>query len=304
MNFTFTVPVWGDWHLFQYLKTVLASHAAAELEGHYIVHTTSLGHRMLKGKVEHELPGCSVEYIEVEPKGTYFDFSDYHQEAFDGSEACIFLQADAVISSSTFQAIRRAVGAGAKHINCAGINAVEDGSRVPFDSNLNAWAVKNLIPTLKNNVWTGEGKDGENMMSPQTMYFRDGENFWCHAFHHDPICMVNDGRGVNFKGSTLDWITPSFFTPGETAVLSGHEALVVEMSPAVKFDRHPRFNTVNATELALGVRDKVLPSHMNLFSYPVPILGEPTKKFDQLIQDVLALVYDAEFYGDGKRMAA
>lgn len=304
MNFTFTVPVWGDWHLFQYLKTVLASHAAAQLEGRYIIHTTPLGHRMLKGKVEHELPGCKVEYVEVEPAGTYFDFSKYHQEAFDGSEACVFLQADAVISNGTFAAIRTAIGRGAKHVNCCGINAVEDGTQVPFDGGLNKWAVEHLIPTLRANIWTGEGADGLNMMSPQTMFFRDGAAFWCHAFHHDPIAMVNDHRGVKFADSTLDWISPSFFTPGETAVLSGHEALVVEMSPPQKFDRHPRHQILNATEMALQVRDKVLPSHVNLFSHPVPILGEPTAKFDQLISDVLALMYDAEFYGDGKRKAA
>lgn len=304
MKFTFTVPVWNDWHMFVYFKHVLASHAAAELEGRYIVHTTSLGHRMLRGKIEHELPRCLVKYVEVEPQANYFQFSDYHQEAFDGSEACVFLQADAVLSSTTFQAIQRAVARGAKHINCAGINTVEDGSRVPFDAALNAWAVDHLIPTLRGNVWTGEGKDGENMMSPQTMFFRDGEAFWCHAFHHDPICMVNDHRGVNIKGSTLDWISPSFFTPGETAVLSGHEALVAEISPPQKFDRHPRHAILNATEMALQVRDKVLPCHINLFSYPVPILGEPTAKFDQLIADVLALMNDAEFYGDGKRKAA
>lgn len=304
MNFTFTVPAWGDWHLHFYLKYVLASHAAAGLEGRYIVHTTALGHRMLKGKVEHDLPGCRVEYVEVEPQASYFQFSDYHQEAFDGSEACVFLQADAVISSTTFAAIRQAVARGAKHVNCAGINTVEDGTRVPFDAALNAWAVEHLIPTLRGNVWTGAPTDGLDMMSPQTMFFRDGAAFWCHAFHHDPICMVNDGRGVKFTGSTLDWISPSFFTPGETAVLSGHDALVVEISPPNKFDRHPRHAILNATEMALQVRDKVLPAHINLFSHPVPILGEQTAKFDQLIADVLALMYDAEFYGDGKRKAA
>ena len=300
MNFTFTVPVWGDWHIFCYLKHTLASHAAAKLEGRYIVHTTALGKRMLKGKVEHELPGCAVEYVIVEPQVNYFQFSDYHQEAFDGSEACIFLQADAVISNGTFKAIREAVGRGAKHVNCVGINTVGDDP--PFDATLNAWAVEHLIQTLRNNVWKGAGADGENMMSPQTMFFEDGPNFWCHAFHHDPICMVNDGRGVSIKGSTLDWISPSFFTPGETAVLSGHDALVVEVSPPAKFDRHPRHAIYNATEIALQVRDKVLPSHVNLFSYPVAILGEPTAKYDQLIADVLALMHNREFY-TGKQAA-
>jgi hypothetical protein len=304
MKFTFSVPLWGDWHVFTYLKHTLASHAAAELEGEYIVHTTKLGKRMLYGKIEHELPRCRVKYIEVQPEASYFQFSKYHQEAFDGSEACIFLQADAIISNGTFKAIRRAVDAGAKHVNCAGINCIDDGSGIPFDSSLNAWAVAHLIPTLAGNIWTQDGRDGENMMSPQTMFFRDGDAFWCHAFHHDPICMVNDHRGVNIVGSTLDWISPSFFSPAETAVLSGHEALVVEASPPHKFDRHPRHTILNATEIALQVRDKVLPAHVNLFAHPVPIIGEPTAKFDQLISDVLALMTNAEFYGDGKRKAA
>lgn len=304
MKFTFSVPVWGDWHMHQYLKHVLASHAAAGLEGRYIVHTTPLGKRMLRGKVEHDLPGCKVEYIEVQPQGTYFDFSEYHQEAFDASEACVFLQADAIISSTTFHAIRRAVEAGAKHVNCVGINTLEDGKPVPFDAGLNQWAFDHLIPTLRANIWSELGGGGEPQMSPQTMFFKDGDAFWCHAFHHDPICMANDKRGVKFTGSTLDWVTPTFFAPAETAVLSGHEALVVEISPPQKFDRHPRTVMLNATELALQVRDKVLPAHMNLFRYPVPILGEPTQKFAGIIEQILELLADAEFYGDGNRKAA
>jgi len=162
-----------------------------------------------------------------------------------------------------------------------------------------------LIPTLRGNVWgRHEGGGGGDMMSCQTMYFEDGPNFWCRAFHHDPICMVNDKRGVNIVGTTLDWISPSFFSPEETAVLSGHEALVVAVSPPQKFDRHPRYTILNATEIALQVRDKVLPSHINLFAHAVPIIGEPTAKFDQLVDDVLALMRDAEFYGNGQRKAA
>lgn len=304
MKFTFSVPVYGDWHLHVYLKHILASHAAADLEGRYIVHTTALGRRMLRGKIEHELPKCQVEYIEIEPKGTYFDFSEYHQEAFDTSEACIFLQADAIVSSTTFHAIRRAAESGAKHVNCVGINTLDDGKPIPFDAALNPWAVEHLIPTLRANIWSEVGGSGEPQMSPQTMFLRDGDAFWCHAFHHDPICMVNDRRGVDIRGSTLDWISPSFFSPAETMVLSGHEAMVVEISPPQKFDRHPRMVMLNATEMALQLRDKVLPSHMHLFRYPVPILGEPTRKFERLIEDVLYMLNDAEFYGDGKRRAA
>lgn len=297
MNFTFSIPVWGDWHTHIYLKHTLASHAAAELEGRYVVHTTQLGQRTLRGKVEHELPRCEVEYIIVQPEASYFQFSQYHQEAFDASEACVFLQADAIISSGTFHAIRRAVAAGAKHVNCAGINAVEDGSEIPFAAPaLNKWAVEHLITTLRGNIWGRQ----DNMMGCQTMYFEDAGAFWCHAFHHDPICMVNDKRGVNIVGSTLDWISPSFFSPEETAVLSGHEALVVESSPAQKFDRHPRYSIMNATELALNVRDKVLPSHVNLFRYAVSILGTPTDKYRQLIEDVGELMCDPGFYQERK----
>jgi hypothetical protein len=36
----------------------------------------------------------------------------------------------------------------------------------------------------------------------------------------------------------------------------------------------------------------------------VPVIGEPTAKFDQLISDVLALMYDAEWYEAGQRKAA
>jgi len=289
MNFTFTVPCWGDWHLFQYLKHTLASHAAAHLEGRYVVHTTPRGHRMLKGKIEHDLPCCNVEYVEVEPKGTYFDFSKYHQDVFDQSEACMFLQADALLSNGTFRAVREAVKSGAKHVNCAGINCV--GESPPLDARMGAWAVEHLIPTLRGNIWG----TSDTMMSTQTMYFQDGDNFWCHAFHHDPICIVNDHRGVKFAESTLDWITPSFFTPAETAVLSGHDALVVEISPPQKFDRHPRYTILNATEIAMQVRDKVLPAHVNLFAQAVPIMGQPTAKYDQLIADVLALMCAPDF---------
>ena len=291
MNFTFTVPCWGDWHIFQYMKHVLASHAAAGLEGNYVVHTTAIGKRMLRGKIELELPRCKVTYVEVKPEGTYFDFSKYHQEVFDNSEACMFLQADAVISRGTFQAVRDAVECGFKHINCAGVNCLDRGDPVPFDASLNPWAVEHMIPTIRGNIWG----TSEDMMSPQTLYFQDGGAFWCHAFHHDPICMVNDRRGVKFADSTLDWISPSFFKPGETIVLSGHDALVVEISPPPKFDRHPRHRICNATEIAMTVRGKVLPSHTNLFRTPVPITGTPTKRYAELISNVVALMTNEQF---------
>lgn len=296
MKFTFSVPVYGDWHTFVFLKHVLASHAAAGLEGRYLVHTTKLGRRILKGKIEHELPNCQVDYIEVNPEQSYFQFSDYHQEAFESSQACMFLQADAMISANTFKGVREAVNKGFKHINVAGFNCVDDGEHVYFDERFNEWGVKHLIPTLKGNIW---GRTDE-MMSTQTMFFEDGPNFWIHAFHHDPIAMVNDRRGVDIRGSTLDWISPSFFKPEETAVLSGHEGLVIEISPPAKFDRHPRHTIMNATEIALQVRDKVLPSHINLFAHPVAVLGEPTKKYDALIADVLALMRNPDFYQEKK----
>ena len=292
MKFTFSIPVWGDWHIFQYLKNVLASHAAAKLEGRYIIHTTALGKRMLKGKVEHDLPGCQVIYVEVKPETSYFQFSEYHQQAFDSSEVCMFLQADAMLAPPSFAAIRRAVEAGKKHINCAGINAVDDGEAVPLDEGFNSWGVRHLIPALRGNIWGS----GEPMMTAQTLYFRDGDAFWMHAFHHDPICMVNDKRGMNILGSTLDWISPTFFTPEETTVLSGHEALVIEMSPPNKFDRHPKTKPyVNATEIAMNVKSLVLPCHTNLFRYAVPILGEPTKKYRELVDNVVAIMTDPQF---------
>lgn len=288
MNFTFSVPCWGDWHLFQYLKHVLHSHAEAKLEGFYRIHSTPIGIKMLKGKVEYELPNCQIEYVEVNPQQSYFQFSEYHQQDFDNSEATIFLQADAMISQGTFAAIKSAVDNGKKHINCAGLNAVDDGEPI---KDFNSWGVKHLIPTIKGNIWG----TSSSMMSPQTLYFQDGEAFWCHAFHHDPICMVNDKRGVKFGESTLDWISPSFFTPEETTVLSGHDALVIEISPPNKFDRHPKHNICNATEIAMTVRGKVLPSHTNLFRYAVPILGEPTKKYEELIDNVMDIMSNQEF---------
>jgi hypothetical protein len=295
LKFTFSVPVWGDWHCLQYLKHVLPSHAAAELEGRYVIHTTALGKRMLQGKPEHELPRCEVEYIEINPQASYFQFSDYHQEAFDSSEVCMFLQADAMLSAGTFKAIRKAVDEGYKHVNVCGINAVDDGSPIPYGEGFNEWGVKHLIPTLRGNIWG----TSDSMMSPQTLYFQDGEAFWCHAFHHDPICIVNDKRGMSIRDSTLDWISPTFFTPAETTVLSGHDALVIEISPPQKFDRHPRMKYVNATEIAMKVKQLVLPSHTNLFRYAVPILGESTQKYRKMIDDVVAIM-SAEAFGARK----
>src|SRR6267378_851199 len=291
MKFTFSVPVWGQWHSLQYLQHVLASHAAAGLEGRYVIHTTALGKRMLRGKPEYELPNCEVEYIEINPQASYFQFSDYHQEAFEQSEVCMFLQADAMLSSGTFRAIRNAVEQGYKHVNVCGINAVDDGEPVPFHAGFGAWGVKHLIPTLRGNIWG----TSDSMMSPQTLFFQDGEAFWCNAFHHDPICIVNDKRGMSIKGSTLDWISPSFFTPEETTVLSGHDALVIEISPPNKFDRHPRMKYVNATEIAMKVKNLVLPSHTNLFRYAVPILGTPTDKYKTLIENVIELMTHEAF---------
>lgn len=297
MNFTFSVPVWGDWHCLQYLKQVLPSHATAKLEGRYIIHTTAQGKRLLRGKVEHELPNCAVEYVEIDPQASYFQFSDYHQEAFDSSEVCMFLQADAMISPTTFLAVRNAVQAGKKHVNVCGLNTVDDGEPVPLDEGFNSWGVRHLIPTLRGNIWG----TSNSMMSPQTLFFQDGEAFWCHAFHHDPICMVNDKRGVNIRGSTLDWISPTFFTPEETTVLSGHAALVIEISPPQKFDRHPRMNYVNATEIAMKVKNLVLPCHTNLFRYTVPILGMPTNRWSQMLSDVVTIMLHEQF---GARRAA
>lgn len=297
MKFTFSVPAWGQWHLWQYLDHVLPSHAAAKLEGRYVIHTTKQGKRFLQGKPEFELPLCEVEYVEIDPQASYFQFSDYHQEAFDQSEVCMFLQADAMISPTTFKAVRNAVEAGKKHVNVCGLNAVDDGEPVPLDEHFNSWGVRHLIHTLRGNIWG----TSHSMMSPQTLFFQDGESFWCHAFHHDPICMVNDGRGMNIRGSTLDWISPTFFTPEETTVLSGHAALVIEISPPQKFDRHPRMNYVNATEIAMKVKNLVLPCHTNLFRYTVPILGTPTDRWTKMLNDVVTIMLHEQF---GARKAA
>ena len=209
----------------------------------------------------------------------------------------MFLQADAMLSTGTFKAIRTAVEQGYKHVNVCGINAVDDGEPVPFDAGFGAWGVKHLIPTLRGNTWG----TSDSMMSPQTLFFQDGDAFWCNAFHHDPICIVNDKRGMSIKGSTLDWISPTFFSPDETTVLSGHDALVIEISPQNKFDRHPRMKYVNATEIAMKVKNLVLPSHTNLFRYAVPILGEPTDKYRKLIENVIEIMSNAAF---GARKAA
>lgn len=283
MNYTFSLPVWGDFHVLAYLKYALPSHARNKLKGKYIIHT-NMAH-VLRGKVEYELPECQVEYRDIDPSRSYFQFSDYYQECFDESEACLFLAADVVMLPSTFAKVQESVKAGNKLVMTAGINCVGDDP--PIDNTLPTWARDHLIPTLRGNIW---GRNHHNMMGPQTMYFEDGNNFWCQTFHHHPLCIVNDGRGVHFRETTIDWIVPSFFKPEETDVLSGQDGLMVEISPPAKFDQHQRYEIVNATEMAFALKDKIMDSHIHLFERPIAITGTPTDKFKKLTTDCVRLL--------------
>lgn len=288
MNYTFSLPVWGPWHTWMYLKYALPSHARNGLKGKYIIHTDCKD--VLQGKVEYELPNCEVEYRDIDPSNSYFQFSDYYQECFDESEACLFLAADVVMHPFTFASVQASVMAGDKLVMTAGINCV--GDNPPIGDTLPQWAVDHLIPTLHGNIW---GRNNHNMMGPQTMYFEDEGAFWCQAFHHHPLCIVNDGRGVKFTGTTIDWITNSFFSPEETHILSGYEGLMVEISPPNKFDQHQRYELVNATEMAFALKDKVMDAHLNLFAQKVPLVGKPTSKYDQLTGDCLRILKTKPF---------
>lgn len=286
MNFTFSLPVWGSWHTWLYLRDGLKSHANAGLEGKYIIHTNRKD--ILEPYVQNMLTKCEVEYRELHRdhnNQSYFQFSRYQQEVFEESEACIFLQPDTVMRYNTFTSVKKAIEKGYKMVMTAGINALHD-EPIPQDDRLNLWAMEHLIPELRGNLWE-PGK--ESIFPLSTLYFRDGENFWCHAFHHHPFCIVNDRR-MEFKHSTIDWLVPSFFSKEETKVLSGHEGLMVESSPEPKFKNHPRFVANNATDIALSVRDKIMTNHLNLFSQPIAIVGSPTAKYDKLIADILEIL--------------
>lgn len=287
MKFTFSVPIWGDWYLFRYLKNTLRSHSMAELEGRYVIHTPYK--KWLYGFVEKALPKCSVEYIDIKPQNSYFQFSEYYQHCFNNSEACVFLVADAVMQKNTFVSIKKYVGEGYKLIMSAGINSLENDV-FSLEGDLNKWAVDNLIPELRGNIWS----PGNESMCPLTMYFRDGENFWCNAFYHHPICFVRD-RDFDFSHTTIDWIVPSKYAPRETYVLRGDEGLMVELSPEIKFKQHPRFVVNNATDIAYLVRDKIMTNHLDLFRQKIPIVGTPTNAYDGLISDVLEILQSQVF---------
>lgn len=287
MNFTFSLPLWGPWHTQLYLAYALPSHCAAHLEGTYVIHTDNV--RELAPHIEdarrHRGLNCRIEYVEINPRSHYFQFSEYGQKVFDNSEVCVFLSPDAVISPTTFTAMQRAIDAGYKTVQTAGINCVAD--EVPLDmANLGQWAKTHLISTLRGNIWRPGG--GE-MMYPLTMYFEDGDNFWSHAFYHNPLCAVHD-REIKLAGTTSDWILPLAYAPEETAILQGRDSLVVEISPPSKFDRHPRLPIRSAQDIALAVRDKAREHHRRVFRTPIAITGEPTGYAGSLIADTCALL--------------
>lgn len=284
MNFTFSLPVWGAWHTSIYLEYGLSSHCAAGLEGTYVVHTDNIDALVphLENARKHRGLNCRIEYVEVNPNASYFQFSEYQQQVFNLSEACVFLSPDAMIARTTFAALQVAVAGGAKFIECPGVNTTGWDTEPPSD-NLQAWARDHLIAELRGNIWTGGG----DMMCPLTMYFRDGDNFWTHATYHHPLCAVNDGRHAPLVGTTIDWLLPQIYSQAETVMLHGTEALMVEMSPAHKFMRHERYQIHNSSDIAVAIRDKALTCHRALYRKPLAIVGEPTSYEGSLIDDAL-----------------
>lgn len=284
MKFTFSLPVWGADYVDKFIRHALPSHVAAGLDGDYVVHTDdpsrvipSLQLAMRQGLK------CVISVIKIDPEQSYFQFSQYQKDVYDQSEAAVFLSPDAVIHPRTFTSLRRAVDLGARFVECPGVNTV--GGCPPFDDTMGLWARTHLIPTLAGNVW---GSDSPDMMCPLTCYFADGDNFWTHAFYHHPLCAVNDGRWLGIEGTTIDWVLPQMYSPRETVCLQGTDALMVELSPEQKFDRHPRYVIKTVKQFADAVREMRLTCHDNLFKQPLAIVGKPTRKYERLIDDVLA----------------
>lgn len=284
MNWTFSVPVWGDWHVKQYLDRVLAYHARMGLKGRYIIHTnrrTDIEPRL------GVLKDCEIDFRGLPGNpDSYQTFAECHAEAFRESQACLFLTADAAFSEGSFEVVRKAVEEQGKKLiaMCSLRTCSINGDDPPFDpKGMNAWAVQHIHLPLKTLVWGHRPPS----LKPTNLFFEDGENFWSRGFHLHPIAAVRDGRRVDLSG-TVDGALVTAYWPDETWVVQNHEVAGCEFTHESKFGGDLSWNLEHPQYIADSMRDGAKSIHRHFFSHKIALRGEPNAKFDDVAREVYA----------------
>lgn len=281
MNWTYSVPVWGDWYVKTYLTRVLPYHERMGLEGRYIIHTNRA--HDIEPHIGKLLDTCDVEFRGLPGSpDSYGTFGLCHAEAFRESEACLFLTADIAFTQDSAHVARTLVKEGAKLVAMHCMRTLsEPGDEPPFDPvGMNEWAVSHMHPAMKTCLY---GRTPPSF-KPVNIYFEDDGSFWTRGFHLHPFAAVRDKRRFDLSG-TVDGTLVQAYWPTEAHVITDHGIAAVEFTPPNRgFDLS--WNMDHPQYIADCMRDGAKAIHRHFFTHRIKLRGEPTGKFEDEAREI------------------
>jgi hypothetical protein len=285
VNYTISIPVFGDWHTWTLLNYALPSHLAAGVEGRYIIHTDRPNVIAAYSGMDKLRERCDVEFRAADMDG-YLGFSRDCLRAFLESECCFFLLPDLVIGSQSFEAAKKAIEGGKKMVACTGVRTVSDmESFPPFDNEgLARWSIEHMHPVGKR-LFFG----AESWLSASNVYFGEGAHVWARCYHLHPFAAVNDGRPMSFKG-TIDDDFVDRFKPEEIWVATNREVVFAEITHPSKFKEREKGGgiTMDVPYIAACLRKRARPVHKFFFSHRISLSGTPDDSFEWVPQAALS----------------
>ena len=142
----------------------------------------------------------------------------------------LFLPPDCVPSVNLFQEVKRSTAEGKKLVMVCCLRTFGNTEVPEEPERLNSWAVDWLHPNMKGWIWGHS--DGIDLI-PSNIFFRNGDNFWCHAAHLHPVAAVLD-RKVG-GGKSIDSYLAGAYTQQETWVVENCEIALAEITAENKF---------------------------------------------------------------------